>query len=195
MFKFSEFSDKAKEKAISDYRSDDLGYEWWDGVYMWAEEAANLLGIDLDKRKNRPYPAIYFSGFCSQGDGACFEGDYRYRKGSYKEIVEHYPNERELHRIAKGLQEIQRKQFYKLVATVQQSGRYYDMAIDVEHSENRYQDIGESEENIKERLRDFAHWIYNKLEEEYDYLTSDATIAETLEVNDYLFDEFGNWAG
>jgi hypothetical protein len=40
--------------------------DWWDGVYDCFKTDMADIGIDVDR--------MYFSGFYSQGDGACFEG-------------------------------------------------------------------------------------------------------------------------
>ena len=37
-------------------------------------------------------------------------------------------------------------------------------------------------------------WSYRLLEREYEYLTSDDAIKETIEANEYEFDENGNLA-
>lgn len=116
VYKFDELSDKAKEKAREWYRDGQLDYDWWEFVYEQADTAAKHLGIDID-RKGKHTPAIYFSGFWSQGDGACFEGSYRYKKGWRSALLHEFgPGDtlNELLSIGQSLQEIQSKQFYKL---------------------------------------------------------------------------------
>ncbi|MFA7254446.1 MAG: hypothetical protein WC107_07930 [Patescibacteria group bacterium] len=110
VYKFDELSESAKQKAIEDYRQDGFYYEWWDAVYEDARQIGEILGIEIDN--------IYFSGFSSQGDGACFEGKYAYAKGSANGIKGHAPQDEELHRIAKELQILQKKNFYSLSAKV-----------------------------------------------------------------------------
>ena len=66
VYKFSELDKSAKETAMQNWREGHLDYEWWDFVFEDATEIGKLMGIDIDQ--------IYFSGFASQGDGACFEG-------------------------------------------------------------------------------------------------------------------------
>jgi hypothetical protein len=83
------------------------------------------LPVKLMSGGTRYDPCIYFSGFSSQGDGACFEGTYRYKKGSVKAIKAHAPQDKELHRIAKGLQEAQRPTRYSITANIKHRGRYY----------------------------------------------------------------------
>ena len=43
-------------------------------------------------------------------------------------------------------------------------------------------------------MRDFAQWIYDSLEKEYEYQMSDEFVTENIEANEYEFDEEGNRA-
>ena len=43
-------------------------------------------------------------------------------------------------------------------------------------------------------LRSFEHWALTLLRREYDYFTSEEAIIETIEANEYEFDENGNLA-
>ena len=222
LYKFEELSDRAKDKARSWYREGQLDYDWWDSVYEDALRMAEILGIEIDYRYHAPTspggngykePKIWFSGFSSQGDGACWEGSYRYAKGALKKLQSEAParyqyckpdgtlewteskGNTELHRIAGALQKVQARHFYKLVATVSHRGFYNHsgcMIIDVEHDEDRYRDLGDAEGEIKDLLRDFADWIYRRLEEEHDWLTSDEQVDESIIANEYTFDEDGN---
>ena len=62
---YAELSDKAKQKVQYQYYQS-LDYEWWDGVYECAKADGYELGFDIGR--------IFFSGFCSQGDGASWSG-------------------------------------------------------------------------------------------------------------------------
>ncbi len=200
IYTFDELSESAKEKAREWYRDGQLDYDWWDSVYDDADKIASIIGIDID-RKGKNTPAIYFSGFWSQGDGACFEGSYRYKKGWRKELQEYAPrNEHnaDIWQIAEALQAIQASQFYKLEATCRHRGHYQHsgcMSVEVEHAEDRYRDIGDAEGEIRDQLRLFADWIYGHLEQEHDWLTSDEQVDESIRANEYTFNEDGGWEG
>mgnify|MGYP000137187007 CR=1 FL=1 len=88
-FTYAELSPQAKEYALEKARYQDHGYDWWDSTYEDAVTVGALLGIRIDTHtvrtsRGREYQetCIWFSGFSSQGDGACFEGSYRYAKGA-----------------------------------------------------------------------------------------------------------------
>jgi len=144
---------------------------------------------------SRQEPRIWYSGFCSQGDGACFEGRYQYAAGATRAIRAHAPQDGELHRIADGLAAIQRRNFYQLSAGIRHEGRYYHeytMAIAVEREAVTMQDMTPGADDlIVELLRDLARWLYRQLEQEYWYQLSDSVVDEAILANDYSFTEDG----
>ena len=149
VYTYDELDDAAKAKARAWYAglafSDNND---WDHVFDDAVRMAEVLGIDIDTQPvklmgggTRDKPTIYFSGFWSQGDGACFEGSYRYKKGAAKAIRKEAPEDKELHRIADALQAVQRWHFYKLCANMSHHGRYSHssyMSVDVDYYDDRY---------------------------------------------------------
>jgi hypothetical protein len=172
---WEELSESAKDYARDKHRAHNLDYEWWDSTYDDAKTIAALFGLRIDN--------IYFSGFHSQGDGACFTGNYYYQKGALKAVMGYAPKDAELHGIVLRLQDIQRKAFYGLQSAIEQT-RGNNMRIYVEHDTSR--NITESEEDdITTELRLFADWIYSLLESEYEYLQSNEVIDEYLSENEY----------
>lgn len=182
----------AWQKAYDRWREGNLGYEWWDGVYDTAIAAAEILGITIEKRRgSNVEPAIWFSGFASQGDGACWEGSYRYSRGAHEHIRKEFPQAEALHRIADELLSVQRRNGYGVTATSDHRGHYYHsgcMSVFVDSERTRLSEV--AEDAIKEALRDFADWIYRTLEEEADYLQSEEQFRESC--GDDLFNENGN---
>jgi len=70
------------------------------------------------------------------------------------------------------------------------------MSISVERDSPTYQDMtGDAEETIIEALRDLARWLYRQLEREYDHLSSDEAVDETIAANEYTFTEVGRRFG
>lgn len=196
VFSIDEMDERQIDRAYDKWYPDALDYEWYDFVYEDAKTIGKILGIDITK--------IYFSGFASQGDGACFEGSYEYSKGSQKKIREYAPRDEDLHRIADNLFAVQSRAFYSVTATVRHRGHYYhEMETEFDFY---YKDWGygasrgwyvdkfqaEIEEGIKEALRDFMRWIYRRLEDEYYYLTSEESFIEEAKINGWKFDEDGN---
>lgn len=203
VYRLGELSDAAKDETRGWYRQVGFDHDWFEFVYEDFERICAILGIDLKTVPVRLYgdgtrrkTCIWFSGFWSQGDGACFEGRYSHAKGAPRKIREYAPKEGELHRVADALQAIQRRNFYQLHASVAHRDRYYHeycMAISVERDSPTYQDMtADAEEAVIEALRDLARWLYRQLEREYEYLTSDEMVDETIIANEYTFTETGH---
>jgi hypothetical protein len=121
---------------------------------------------------------------------------YKYCKGSAAAVKAHAPKDEELHRIAKALADAQRRAFYQLGADIRQSGRYcHEMSMEVQvfNLKDEYRPVSKDvEEDVIEALRDFARWIYKRLEQEYEYQLADEQIDDALSVNEYEFDEHGD---
>ena len=196
VYTFEELTPEAKQKAIENYKDtyhDDFYTEY---VYEDAAILADIMGLDICQTlktrsdKSTHYaPTIYYSGFWSQGDGACFEGEYRYKPGALKALKAHAPQDKELHRICKVLQDAQRVNFYKVSATIKHRGYYYHagcMDIELSHDDDRYRDI-KNEDDFIQAFRDFADWIHSQIESAYEYENSDEQITETLIANEYEF--------
>lgn len=221
LYKFEELpNDKAKERAREWYRefvfSDSND---WEFVFEDAVTIAALFGLEIATKrikghvvasKDRPAreftreeTQIFFSGFWSQGDGACFEGRYEYKAGGLAAVKEHAPQDSTLHDIVgelEGTQEdLQKADGYTLIADTKHSGHYYhsgcmdvsfdatdfpDGADDTKEKRDRYV---ESEKAIIKALRRFADWIYRQLEAEHRYQSSNEAIDESLIANEYEF--------
>ena len=178
------------------------GSFWFESIYEDAAEIFKRLGIISEKQvpmhngKTLTETGIWFSGFCSQGDGACFEGSYYYKAGSVKAIRDYAPKDETLHDIAERLAAVQKKNGYGLTATLKHRGNYYhenSVTIDVESSRD-WLVSQESHAEVSEALRDLMRWIYKTLQSEYDYQNSDEAIRDVIESNDYEFTADGRIA-
>ena len=70
------------------------------------------------------------------------------------------------------------------------------MVISVERDSPTRQDMtADVEDVITEALRDLARWLYRQLEREYEYLTSDEAVDESIVANDYTFTGSGRRFG
>lgn len=185
VYKYEELNEKAKEKARDWYRAGNFEWEWWDFVEEDLKEIGDLMGIDIDK--------AYFSGFSSQGDGACFEGTYRAKKDIEKCIREYAPLDEKLHSIAAELDELAK---YKLHATIKHSGHYYheyctsiDVSEDLDDTDEEMEQeaFSEVEGRLITALRDLMRWYYKQLEANWDYINSDENVADTIIANEYEF--------
>ena len=204
VYKIDEISDAAKEAARAWYLESCLDYEWYDFVYEDFGTICGILGITLATTPVRLYGGgtreksnLYWTGFWNQGDGASFEGSYVHARGAARAIRAHAPKDDELHRIADALQAVQRRNIWQLHSTIRQRGRYcheYTMSIDVERDSPTWQPpTDDAEDAVTEAMRDLARWLYRQIRAEYEHLTSDEAIDETLAANEWSFTASGEF--
>ena len=207
VFEYHELDERAKERARDWYRElDDFSDFGAECMFDDFERICAILGVTLGTRSVKLYGGgtrhdanIYYSGFCSQGDGACFEGEYRYAKGAVSAIKEYAPQDTKLHRIAAELAAVQKRNFYQLTASMRHYGHYYHsgcMSVDVERDSSNYQTMtADADETVTQAMRDLADWLYSSLEREWEYQNSDDVVAENIIANEYTFTESGRRFG
>ena len=167
---------------------------WWDCVESDFIEDMKAVGIYVDR--------IYFSGFWSQGDGACFVGSLdnalTYLNHHH---VDQFPMLRKLVEMGGSVW-----------ATSEHRGRYYhssSVSINAEceafwqcaNPKSELQEaviqrwdgmvdkeIVDFEAALAEQWRTYMNDLYTKLEEEHDYLTSDDGVWDTLVANELIED-------
>jgi hypothetical protein len=180
---------------LEKYRYINVEYvKWWDCVESDFTEDMKQVGIQVDK--------IYFSGFCSQGDGACFVGQLS-NALTYLDHhhVDQFPMLRKL---------------IEMDGTVWANsghrGRYYhsnSVSINAEceafwqcaNPKSELQEaviqrwdgmvdkeIVDFEAALAEQWRTYMDDLYRKLEEEHDHLTSDDAVWDTIEANELIED-------
>lgn len=199
LYSFDELEPKAKERAREWYRSGQQDDSFWsECVLEDADRMAQILGIDLHtKTLKGAKPTIYWSGFSSQGDGACFVGRYRYAKGSAKKIRSEAPEDVELHRIADGLYALQKIGRFGLAVDVTHRGPYYH-SRSVSFDDISSHELRVSHDTVMDEvcllLRAFMDWIYKQLEKAYDWTNADQQVDENIMANDYEFNSDGTIA-
>ena len=213
-YSFEELSPEAQENALENNRDINVDYDGWeDGVTEGFKEDMREIGIDDIE--------ISFSGFYSQGDGASFTSeDIDTRKlfnaagiKSNDALNMEVDDER-----SRG----ENKDFYDLLDTMEDVGQLErnrikpeEIRVTIERTDSRhvhfntvranveiwdepdgweepYGFIDELEDKVTEYIRGICKDLYRDLEKEYDDLTSDESVKETLISNDYEFDEEGN---
>ena len=192
-------SKERRDALLEKHRDTNVHDEWWDSVYeMFVEDCAEK-GIEVDTHPIRTVGgktvlrrrSIYFSGFWSQGDGACFGG----RVNNWIKFFEAMKRP--------DLVTLYQKTDEGLTLTWSHEGRYYhancvsfsgELCLDNPHDDDEdpllhaawniaYEEgyvFDKLEETFAEFVRDLMHDLYKLLEEEHDYLTSDEAIAEYI---------------
>lgn len=176
IYQFDELTDAAKEKAREWFRAASAHDTWWaESVIDDAKRIGALIGFDVDE--------IYWCGFGSQGDGACWTGSAFYAAGCAAAVARERPQDAEIQRIARAWRDLQRRNFYQIRGGVSADDRYMRTSVGACRADDANQIVS-----------DFADWIYCSLEKEYDYLMSDECVDESIRANEYEFDEDGNRA-
>lgn len=192
--KFQDLTEEAQAAALDKLRDINVEFDWWTCSYEYFVDICSSFGLDIYK--------IYFSGFWSQGDGASFEGDFEWKEPDFSKIPDAIASSVQTLKEQSALVRTYDSDSY-LIVGISQSGTYYHentMSFEVTFYDSGDDDDVEAmemlldEEGIKDAFRDIARWFYSCLEDEYEYLTSDEAIKETIDANDYEFDEDGNLA-
>ncbi len=204
--KFSELSQTAKDKAVAAHGA--VQHAWWGDIYDMYINESRSKGFDID--------AIHFSGFSSQGDGACWKG--RVYLSTY---IKHHMTAPE--------EQVKRDIWLALIGNddmqntldIQTQGHYSHsntmcigygintyfssttVIVNTEtifngaFSETIFEAAGgddalhDLEQAALEAAKSLADEIYAALEEEYDHISGEVYFAETCEANDWEFDEDG----
>ena len=203
IYQFAELEGSAKDKARERYRQGNCDDCFWSECTIDdAKEIGKYMGIDIEN--------IYFSGFWSQGDGACFEGTWRASDVKADKLDEYAPQDKELHRIVDGLVEIA-KEYPESSFSVKHTGHYshsHSTSFDVSLNDPKEDELeydspewkaaqekwAESEETLTQLARDYMDWIYKSLEQEWDYQNSNEQVDEAIRANEYEFLEDGTRA-
>lgn len=166
VYQYEELSDEAKEKAREWFARDYPDYEWWEGVYDYANTIGlTITSFDLGNRKD------------IQG----------YLKTSVQQSCEKILNEHG-----------QNCNTYKLAEQWQAKSEALDKALaehrddDADEERSRLED--EQGQNEKEYEYALLQECFSILDKEYEYLTSDAQIEESIIANEYEFTEEGRIA-
>lgn len=192
LYSFDELSDEAKERARAWLRECiDKDAFWSEAVITDFETVAGFCGWDINRRpyktmggETRYEPIIYWSGFGSQGDGACFEGTFRATDINAQALREHAPEDKQLQRLANAFENFKNKQPHGK-ATVVHKGHYmheYCTEFGTKGFDHTLHEVA-----LIEDTRILMRWLYDALATEYMYQMSNECIDESIVANGYEF--------
>ena len=182
-----------KDELIDKYRDINTHHEWWECTYDCFKADMEAIGISVDN--------MYFSGFWSQGDGACFEGSVTdwglfLKSLGYDSpiLIQHAMDHWSF--------------------SVSHSGHYYhenctsflgELPMPDDYDTEEFIDnfspyteefraqawgavisgfTANFEQEFTDAFKDHMRQLYRDLEKEYDYLTSDEAVWDSLEANE-----------
>lgn len=210
VYKYGELSESAQQKAREWYL-EGMDYEWWDSVYEMAIEDGKEKGFYIDK--------IYFSGFCSQGDGASWVGQVDVRQwleeygvdsigmSAWCQLIQEgivtmhckvvANNSHYCHESTMQFQDIEDESGFNDDDEMQLPSIFKGMSVanlfDIigSDSECPFDTVEAITQEITESGRQYARDIYARLREEYDYLCSEEMMLDHFDCNDYYFTNEG----
>lgn len=193
LYTFDELPTEAAKEAARAWFRDISDDSYADMVIEEADAFGRLMGIEIASRPGTTRPDVRWSGFYSQGDGACFTGRYAYKAGALDALKAEAPMDDKLHRIAADLEELQAQFRFTLTADITHRDRYVhsrspDIAV---YIADEVEATPETERALGEILRRYMDWIYAQLEDAYEGENSDESVDEGLASNAYYFDEDG----
>jgi hypothetical protein len=209
LVRFHALPKSAQEKILDECRNwSTEGFDWWDFTYDDFIRQMEEIGVKVAtrpegaRRSNVKRPAIYYSGFSSQGDGACFEGQVDNWTTFFSAL---YPEDFSRYQPLWAESEAGSPSL-----SWTYSGRYYHYNSCTFHSDfdinNEFDEderplrhavkevlvkeltalsqamFVDAEAFIKKQMRE----LYSALEDVYDHLTSDEAVLDSLIANDQL---------
>ena len=162
--------------------------EWWE--YLWEQEKEELEAMGFEAKDFR------YSGFWSQGDGASFTGhvvDFEKFWPAFDPNPDNYKMLRKNEHVEARF--CRHRSMYSHENTVYASveADAWELAHGEEDpfkealyevwNEQLCRDLDQFENDFQSFMRDRMRALYKKLEEEYDYLTSDEQVAEWIREN------------
>jgi len=194
---------EAKQKALTTYQDLNVGFDWWDDEFEDFVELCACMGIAVIK------DAIKFSGFYSQGDGSAFSAKVDIHKlvtaieqQSWKDYapMQEFPfiapdvDRRVLALLDKGIL----PQEPQIIGRHRHYGVAVDLGVYVINENRQHDNVFEELDKLEEWLRQIAEmlnrYLYATLEKQYEFLTSDTAIKESILTNEYLFTADGRSA-
>ena len=164
VYKFEELTDEQKDKVIEKHYDINVDYDWWDSVY----EDARQIGLKItafDIDRGSYCKADFIHGAIDTAN--LITENHGYKTETYQDAVNYLKERKEL-----------------LASELKKNEDDEDFTED----DVDFEDI--DHEFLKSLREDYLIILRN----EFEYLTSKEAIIETIEANDYEFDENGNIA-
>jgi len=176
------------DKIIENYDDINVSHNWYDFIIEEFCESITEYGFNVNTED------IQFTGFNSQGDGASFIGDV--------DIVQFLRKTKKLSKYKSVRRMIDNDIIYNTVNIERITSSYSHentceindvevLSWDYDLTKMQADKIASIEEMIEVARTQFCLDLYDALEKEYNNLTSRDSVLETLEINEYEFDEDG----
>lgn len=210
-YTYEQLTDEAKEKVKAWWCEHGLWDDWYEDTYERFKEEGYALGFVIDK--------MNFTGFYSQGDGACWEGqidvatwlkthteDSIARDAWCALIAEefcnkhfsihfrgHYSHSNTMTCVGWDWVDENGEEDYLYLTqpSIFQGMHYKDLHNLIRSTNFPYTNPNDIEQAGFESAKDYADELYKQLREEYEYIMSDENLIEMCDINDWKFNNEG----
>jgi hypothetical protein len=198
--KFNTQPEKQRKAVLDKYREWSVeNVDWWDCVEETFKSDMEAIGVRVRK--------ILFSGFWSQGDGACFDGEVEdwplfLTSIGYSDAALIYAAEN----FEWGFSSMHSHYLYYHHKSVTYGGQVnLPDNVDDHYFADRYIEWGPDDIRTATLMTNLSNYapmalhdefanvfenymldLYKQLHEEYDHLTSDESVLDSLDINDHL---------
>ena len=165
VYKYNELTEDQQQKVLEIYAYINMEYDWWDHIYEDAKTVRlQIDSFDLDHNRH------------------CTGNFIEYAEDTAKKIIAEHGESCETWGTATNY----------LAERAELVKKYSDgVSIDIVAEDNEYDFDKECEEIDAEFLRSILEDYSILLQKEYEYLSNEEAIIETIKVNDYDFTEDG----
>ncbi len=197
IYQFKELKDEAKKTALAKMRDINTNFGWWHFVYDAFYIIAKSVGVSVDLDKT------YFTGFYHQGQGSSYTASVDTMKliqavktMSWKEHAPLASLNFPAINIDRRILDLIQRGIIDTWAKVEPANREtsINVSTDLHYSYNlcpNYNridaELDKLEEVITAVCEELNHFLFTALRTEYEYLTSDAAVAETFEIYGHNF--------
>ena len=202
-YTYQQLNDEAKEQAKQWWYEHGAEHEWWEFTYEDFKREGYELGFVIDK--------FGFSGFYSQGDGACWEGkvdvatwlkthtEDSIGRDAWCALIQegfcdkhfsihtrnnHYSHSNTMTCVGWDWVDENGEEDYLYLKqpSIFQGMHYRDVRNIITSSDFKHKDPNDIEQAAFESAKDYADQLYKQLREEYEYITSEANLIEMCEI-------------
>lgn len=194
IYNYDELNPKAQERARDWFREVTTGDNHWARFVL--DSAKDFLGM-----MGFSNITIYYSGFSSQGDGACFVGTWQPSETKKAKAFKDFSEENEILPIAVEFERLATAYPLATASITHRDHYCHERSVDYDFDSGKeYLEEGKEFdekawnsfcEDFRDNCREVMRWIYKNLEDNYEDSVSNKAVAEDIRANEYEFTEDG----
>jgi len=182
IYTVDELDEKVRNAVIEEYRDILTDDNWWEPIYEGFREDMLELGLEGE---------LHFSGFWSQGDGACFVSDTVDTDLLVRKLYESGYDIPEDALLYSGDYSVRISKVHQSFADHYCHEYTIEAVITNEGDRIPTTDITKLENVLTNWIRSECKLVYSKLEKYYEELVTDEAVLETIRENEWMFTESG----